>query len=260
MRHFDSNLLIESSRRVVRQSLTVFAVWRVVHIWLQASILYLVILPALSEHLGQYRVYNSISPNVAGPYKQRRLFCSGWPSTVCLETSHDETSTPPRPFPLPVNWSFRPSSFLTFFLKQRAETCFSTIFLSALIRSAPTSKRPRPFVQTIAFENWIILFGVPSFLLADDGSQAFTKLLKKLCTGCKVKLYVTLRTTRIQLVNLIAVACFSSLYFVIIFQNIEKSCDMFGQPIAYVYNMQGYWTTNNSRLSNALQGNQQRYR
>lgn len=42
-------------------------------------------------------------------------------------------------------------------------------------------------VEAIPVDKWIILYGIPSFLLNDNGAQLVAKLFEKLCVDVEVK-------------------------------------------------------------------------
>lgn len=80
-----------------------------------------------------------------------------------------------------------------------------------------------PYVAATLFHNWIIPYGIPSFLWSNNRPQYVVKLFQKFFSTTRTNIYLLLRIIRSHMAKSSATARISSLHCISIYQTIGST-------------------------------------
>ena len=248
---------IQENGVLVRTSPKDGSVQTVVPESLQPRVLYLGHYPILAGHPKTSRMYDSLRRKYYWPRMMDDVIQTSTDCRPCAEArgTRFKTQKPMKLFPAGKPLDFIAMDLLGPF--PTTETGSTNILVitdrfSKLAQVTPLSSTTASAVANAFVENWVIPYGMPSFLLTDNGPQFVAKLFEAVCLMLGLKHVTTTayhpqtngQTERYNQTLAIRLRIFTDQH--------NKDWDRLIQPLTYAYNSQVHRTTNETPFSLVL--------
>ena len=243
--HFD----VDQYGFLVRRSNLDGALQRVVPKTLRARVLYLSHYPRLAGHPGGLRMYMTLRREYYWPHMANDAFAVARDCRSCRRIRGTRFTYQKylKLFPAAGPLEFVGMDLLGPFPKSKKGYLYILVItdrFSKMTRAIPMRSTTAASVAQAFLDNWVYPYGVPSYLVTDNGPQFASKFFEAVCTMLGVQHYLTTayhpqtngqserfnRTILDRLRHYVA--------------DHQADWDEFVQPLVYAYNMQVHRSTN----------------
>jgi len=248
---------MQANGLLVRQSPKDGAIQTVIPETLQPRVLYLAHYPLLAGHPKSTKMYETMRRQYYWPRMMEDVTQTAKDCRECAEArgTRYKSQKPMKLFPARKPLEFIAMDLLgPFPATESGSTNILVITdrFSKLAQVTPLSSTTAPAVANAFIEHWVIPYGLPAFLLSDNGPQFVGKFFEAICLTLKVKHVATTayhpqtngQTERYNQTLATRLRIFTD--------SNNKDWDRLIQPFTYAYNTQVHRTTGETPFSHVL--------